>query len=71
MAKRKVPQPLYGAESPGLCHADNRLGAHRRAHTISQVILTMGLHESEHFASVYNFLLKSRWDLPKWPLRSS
>ena len=34
-------------------------------HTIGQVILTMGLHESEHFASVYKFLLKSRWDPDK------
>jgi hypothetical protein len=31
-------------------------------HTVSQVILTMGLHESEHFATVYKFLLKSKWD---------
>lgn len=32
-------------------------------HTISQVILTMGLHESEHFANAYKFLLKAKWDV--------
>ncbi len=31
-------------------------------HTVSQVILTMGLHESEHFANVYKFLLRGKWD---------
>jgi len=30
-------------------------------HTISQVILTMGLHESRHFASIYRFLAKGQW----------
>ena len=30
-------------------------------HTISQVILTGRLHESEHFSSIYRFLQKSRW----------
>ena len=30
-------------------------------HTISRVILTMGLHESRHFASVYRFLSRGRW----------
>lgn len=32
-------------------------------HTISQVILTMGLHESRHFASIYRFLGKGRWQI--------
>jgi hypothetical protein len=32
-------------------------------HTISQVILTTGLHESEHFSSAYRFFLKAKWDL--------
>ncbi|MGB9617492.1 MAG: hypothetical protein ACP5M0_15905 [Desulfomonilaceae bacterium] len=31
-------------------------------HTVSQVILTMRLHESRHFASVYRFLGKARWE---------
>jgi hypothetical protein len=31
-------------------------------HTISQVILTMGLDESEHFTSVYMFLRRAKWD---------
>lgn len=30
-------------------------------HTISQVILTGGLHESEHFATIYRFLQKAKW----------
>jgi len=30
-------------------------------HTISQVILTGGLHESEHFASIYRFLQRAKW----------
>jgi len=30
-------------------------------HTISQVILTGGLHESEHFSSIYRFLQKAKW----------
>jgi hypothetical protein len=32
-------------------------------HTISQVILTMGLHESRHFASIYRFLGKGCWQI--------
>lgn len=30
-------------------------------HTISQVILTCGLHESESFVSIYRFLQKAKW----------
>ncbi|MDR3604747.1 MAG: transposase [Syntrophaceae bacterium] len=30
-------------------------------HTISQVILTGGLHESEQFATIYRFLQKAKW----------
>ena len=30
-------------------------------HTISQVILTMKLHESRHFATIYRFLGKGEW----------
>jgi hypothetical protein len=30
-------------------------------HTVSQVILTMRLHESRHFASIYRFLGKGQW----------
>jgi DDE superfamily endonuclease len=30
-------------------------------HTISRVILTMGLHESRHFATIYRFLGKGQW----------
>ena len=32
-------------------------------HTISQVILTMRLHESRHFATIYRFLGKGQWHL--------
>jgi len=31
-------------------------------HTVSPVILTMGLHESQHFATIYKFLLRGKWD---------
>ena len=31
-------------------------------HTVSQVILTMRLHESKHFATIYRFLGKGRWE---------
>ena len=30
-------------------------------HAISRVILTMGLHESRHFASVYRFVSRGSW----------
>jgi len=30
-------------------------------HTISQVVLTAGLSESEHFASIYRFLQRAKW----------
>ncbi|MGO9566274.1 MAG: transposase [Desulfomonilaceae bacterium] len=30
-------------------------------HTVSQVILTMRLHESRHFATIYRFLGKGQW----------
>lgn len=32
-------------------------------HTVSQVILTMRLHDSKHFASIYRFLGKGRWSV--------
>jgi len=31
-------------------------------HTVSQVILTVEAHESEHFASLYRFLSRARWE---------
>lgn len=31
-------------------------------HTVSQVILTMRLHESRHFATIYRFLGKGQWN---------
>ncbi len=31
-------------------------------HTVSQVMLTTGLHESMHFASVYRFFSRASWD---------
>ena len=34
-------------------------------HTISQVILTVQAHESKHFASVYRFLSRAKWDPDK------
>jgi hypothetical protein len=32
------------------------------SHAISQVILTAQAHESEHFASVYRFFSRAKWD---------
>lgn len=32
-------------------------------HTVSQVILTMRLHESRHFATIYRFLGKGQWSV--------
>jgi hypothetical protein len=34
-------------------------------HTISQVISTVEAHESEHFASIYRFLSRARWEPDK------
>ena len=34
-------------------------------HTITQVILATGLHESEHFATIYKFLGKTKWELDR------
>ncbi len=34
-------------------------------HTISQVILAIGAHESEHFANIYKFLGKAKRDADK------
>ena len=76
MAKRNLPQPF---EIDKIRFKDCFTGPSLRhfvvlitgwvltvgTHTISQVILTMGLHESEHFANVYKFLLRSRWDTDK------
>ncbi len=31
-------------------------------HTVSQVILTVKLHESRHFATIYRFLRKGQWE---------
>jgi hypothetical protein len=38
------------------------------AHTISRVILTLGAHETEHFASLYRFLSRAcwSWDFVSW-----
>jgi hypothetical protein len=36
-------------------------------HTISQVILTCGLHESEHFSTIYRFLQKAKWTQDQVP----
>jgi hypothetical protein len=34
-------------------------------HTVSQVILAIGAHESEHFANIYKFFGKAKWDPDK------
>ena len=76
MAKRNVPQPFEIDKirfkdcftEPSLRHFVVLITGWVLTvgtHTISQVILTMGLHESEHFANVYKFLLKSGWEPDK------
>jgi hypothetical protein len=32
-------------------------------HTVSNVIMTMELHESKHFATIYRFLARAQWDM--------
>jgi len=34
-------------------------------HTVSQVILATGAHESEHFANIYKFFGRANWDPDK------
>jgi hypothetical protein len=76
MSKRNLPQPF---EIDKIRFKDCFTGPSLRhfvvlttgwvltvgTHTVSQVILTMGLHESEHFANIYKFLLRSKWDPDK------
>jgi hypothetical protein len=72
MAKRNVPQPF---EIDKLRFRDCFTAPSMRhfavfitgwvltvgVHTISQVILSGGLHESEHFVSLYRFLARAKW----------
>jgi hypothetical protein len=72
MRKRNLPQPFQIDKvrfvdcftAPSLRHFGVLITAWVLtvgAHTISQVILTGGLHESESFVSIYRFLHKARW----------
>lgn len=74
MAKRNLPQPFEIDKirfsdcftAPSLRHFAVLITGWVLTvgpHTISQVILTTGLHESEHFASAYNFFLRAKWDV--------
>ena len=73
MAKRNLPQPFEIDKirfkdcftAPSLRHFTVFIAGWVLTvgtHTISQVILTTGLHESEHFATAYNFLRRAKWD---------
>ena len=72
MAKRNVPQPfqidklhfLDCFTAPSLRHFTILVTGWVLTvgcHTISRVILSVGLHESEHFVSVYRFLARAKW----------
>lgn len=73
MAKRNLPQPFEIDKirfkdcftAPSLRHFVVLITGWVLTvgtHTISQVILTTGLHESEHFSSVYKFFSQAKWD---------
>jgi hypothetical protein len=72
MRKRNLPQPFQIDNvrfadcftAPSLRHFGVLITAWvltAGVHTISQVILTGGLHESESFVSIYRFLQKAKW----------
>ncbi len=73
MANRNVPQPFDIDKirfkdcftAPSLRHFSVLITGWVLTvgtHTVSQVILTTGLHESEHFSSVYKFFSQAKWD---------
>jgi hypothetical protein len=72
MPKRNLPQPFQIDKirfkdcftAPSLRHFAVLINGWVMTvgiHTISQVILTGGLHESEHFSTIYRFLQKAKW----------
>lgn len=76
MAKRNLPQPFEIDKirfkdcftAPSLRHFGVLITGWVMTvgtHTISQVILTTGLHESEHFANIYKFFSRGKWDVDK------
>jgi len=73
MPKRSVPQPFQIDKirfkecftAPSLRHFAVLISGWVLTvgvHTISRVVLTGRLHESEHFVSIYRFLQKAKWD---------
>ena len=76
MTKRNLPQP-FGIDkirfsdcftAPSLRHFAVLITGWVLtvgSHTVSQVILATGVHESEHFANIYKFLGKAKWDPDK------
>ena len=73
MVKRSLPQPFeidkirfsHCFTAPSLRHFVVLLTGWVLTvgtHTISSVILTMGLDESEHFANVYKFFSRGKWE---------
>ena len=76
MSKRSLPQPFeidkirfndcFGA--PSMRHFSVLITGWVLSvgtHTISQVILAAGVHESEHFATIYEFLGKTKWEVDR------
>jgi len=79
MSKRNLPEP-FGIDKGdfSICFSRPSLRHFKMllvgwvltvgAHTISRVILTVGAHEKEHFASLYRFLSRAvwSWDSVSW-----
>ncbi len=72
MTKRNLPQPFVIDKihfrdcftAPSLRHFAALITGWALTvgtHTISQVILTTGLHESEHFSNIYKFIWRAKW----------
>ena len=76
MTKKNLPQP-FGIDKIRFCDCFTAPSMRHFAilitvwvltvgtHTVSQVILATGAHESEHFANIYKFFGKAKWDSDK------
>ena len=76
MTKKNLPQP-FGIDKIRFCDCFTAPSLRHFAilitgwvltvgtHTVSQVILAIGAHESEHFANIYKFFGKAKGDPDK------
>jgi hypothetical protein len=74
MSKRNLPQP-FGIEdinfrscftAPSLRHFALLIVGWVltvEKHTISRILLTLGLHETEHYSNIYRFLSRANWHI--------